>query len=113
MTNLKKLLGNNLKIYRAASGLSQSKLAEKADTSTNYISVIEAGRRFPSIEMLERISLALKIDPLDLLSVKAAQSRRVKWETEEEIWTNIGQNLASYIAKNVSELKKQKAKERL
>jgi len=108
MTNLRQLLGTNIKIYRNACGISQSKLAERVDTATNYISAIEAGRRFPSVEMLEKIALALEIDTPELFSVENVQFSIEKREIEEQIWLNIGQNLSNYISKSLIELKKQK-----
>jgi len=68
MTNIRDLLAKNMKAYRSALGLSQSKLAEKVDTSTHYIGMIETKNNFPSPEMLERIAAALGIDTVDLLS---------------------------------------------
>jgi len=108
MTNLRQLLGSNIKIYRNACGISQSKLAERVDTATNYISAIEAGRRFPSVEILEKIASALEIDTPELFSVKNVQISIEKREIEEQIWLNIGQNLSNYISKSLIELKKQK-----
>jgi len=112
MTNLRQLLGSNIKVYRNVCGISQSKLAEQVDTSTNYISAIEAGRRFPSVEMLEKIALALKIDTPELFSTKNIQLFATKRELEEQIWLNIKQNLSNYISKNLLDLKKQKISEK-
>ena len=53
-------------------GLSQAKLAEKVDTSTHYIGMIETRKNFPSPEMLERIAAALGIDTIDLFSTEKA-----------------------------------------
>ena len=108
MTNLRLLLGSNIKIYRHACGLSQSKLAERVDTATNYISAIEAGRRFPSVEMLEKIASALDIDTPELFSMKLIQINATKVELEEQIWLNIKQNLSNYIAQSLLDLKKKK-----
>ena len=105
MTNLRQLLGANIKLYRNACGLSQSKLAEKAGTATNYISAIEGGRRFPSVEILERIAFVLGIDTPELFSMKPIQFDTIKNELEEQVWRNVGQNLSSYIAKNLTDLK--------
>jgi transcriptional regulator with XRE-family HTH domain len=55
-----------MKAYRNALGLSQAKLAEKVDTSTHYIGMIETKNNFPSPEMLERIAAALGVDTLAL-----------------------------------------------
>ena len=76
MTDLRKVLALNLKFYRKILGLSQAKLAEKVNISDNYIALIETGRRFPSINMLERIAEALQCDTLDLFSIKHIESSR-------------------------------------
>ena len=66
MTNIKKHLGTNIKYYRTNSGISQAKLAEMVDMATNYLGLIENGKKFPSAEMIERIAVALGIDSTDL-----------------------------------------------
>jgi transcriptional regulator with XRE-family HTH domain len=68
MTNLRDLLAYNMKAYRGALGLSQAKLAERVNTSTHYIGMIETKNKFPSPEMLERIAAALGIDTIELFS---------------------------------------------
>jgi transcriptional regulator with XRE-family HTH domain len=68
MTNIRDLLANNMKAYRHALGMSQAKLAEKVDTSTHYIGMIETKNKFPSPEMLERLAAALGIDTTELFS---------------------------------------------
>jgi transcriptional regulator with XRE-family HTH domain len=69
MTSLRALLSRNIKKRREKLGISQAKLAEKVDTSTNYIAQIEQQSRFPSSEMLERIAVALEFDSWELFSV--------------------------------------------
>jgi len=68
MTNLKQVLAFNLKQHRTQLGYTQAKLAEKACVSTQYLAMIELGRKFPSIELMDRIASALKIDNLDLFT---------------------------------------------
>jgi transcriptional regulator with XRE-family HTH domain len=68
MTNIRDLLAKNMKAYRHALGLTQAKLAEKVDTSTHYIGMIETKNKFPSPEMLERIAASLGIDTVELFS---------------------------------------------
>jgi transcriptional regulator with XRE-family HTH domain len=70
MTNIREILAKNMKAYRNALGLSQAKLAEKVNTSTHYIGMIETKNNFPSPEMLERIAASLGIDTLDLFSAE-------------------------------------------
>jgi len=68
MTDIKQLLALNIKQNRHRLGISQAKLAERAQASTQYISMVELGRKFPSAEMLERLATALEIDSLNLFS---------------------------------------------
>jgi transcriptional regulator with XRE-family HTH domain len=70
MTNIRDVLAKNMKAYRNALGFSQAKLAEKVDTSTHYIGMIETKNNFPSPEMLERIAAALGIDTVDLFAAE-------------------------------------------
>jgi len=60
---LKQIFVQNLKEFRKNEGLSQMKLAEYCDTATSYIGDIEIGRRFPSINMIEKIASVLRIEP--------------------------------------------------
>jgi transcriptional regulator with XRE-family HTH domain len=70
MASLISVLAFNMKAQRQILGISQAQLAEKVNTSTNYIALIEVERKFPSFEMLERIAAALEIDPPALFSTE-------------------------------------------
>jgi len=69
MTSLRDILATNLKGNRRKCGITQSKLAEKAGISTQYIAMIELSRQFPTPEVLERIAFALEINPHELFAV--------------------------------------------
>ena len=69
MTNLRDILASNLRENRKKCGISQSKLAENAGISTQYIAMIELSRQFPTPEVLERIAAALGIEAYELFSV--------------------------------------------
>jgi transcriptional regulator with XRE-family HTH domain len=73
MTNIRELLGSNVKAYRNSLGISQEKLAETVDMATNYLGLIEAGKKFPSADMIERIAAALGRDSIDLFTIKPIQ----------------------------------------
>ena len=66
MTDLRKVLAQNIKKYRKIRSFSQEILAEKAGTSTTHIGMIEIGKKFPSVHMLEKIAEALDIDTPEL-----------------------------------------------
>lgn len=56
----------NLKFYREQKGWSQAELAIQADSSNGQIGNIEAGKAFPSFELILRIANAFSIHPADL-----------------------------------------------
>ena len=59
--DIKVLLGKNIRKYRQKNNLSQTQLAEKIDVSFRYISYVECGKSFPSADVLQSISTALKV----------------------------------------------------
>lgn len=73
MTDIRQLLASNMKIYRKLQGISQEKLAERINTATNYIAIIEVGKKFPSAAMLERIALALNVDTPELFTKQSVK----------------------------------------
>ncbi|MCL2443110.1 MAG: helix-turn-helix domain-containing protein [Treponema sp.] len=71
MTSLRTILSFNMKAQRHILGITQAQLAERVNTSTNYIALIESEKKFPTPEMLERIAAALEIDAPALFSTKS------------------------------------------
>ena len=65
--DLRQVFINNLKKYRKEQKLSQMKLADLCGTSASYIGEIEIGKKFPSIEMIQKFSEAMNIQPYKLL----------------------------------------------
>ena len=81
MTDLRQILASNMRLYRKNLGISQAKLAEMSNITDNYVALIETGKRFPSVKMLEQIAQALQKDTLELFSVSqidAAKKRTLK-----------------------------------
>ena len=70
MANLRDILASNLKENRKKCGLSQAKLSEKANISTQYVAMIEISRKFPTPEVLDRLAKALRIEAYELFLVK-------------------------------------------
>jgi transcriptional regulator with XRE-family HTH domain len=73
MTRLRTILAENIKAYRSDMGFSQLKLADLVETAPNYIAMIEAGKRFPSDTMIEKIAHALQKEPFELFSIVPIQ----------------------------------------
>lgn len=63
----RRLLGEAVRARRKEAGVSQEKLAEKADLSTVFISRIERGVESPSVDNLVKISKALGVRVRDLV----------------------------------------------
>ena len=64
--DLRAVFINNLKRSRKENKLSQMALAEKCGTSASYIGEIEIGKKFPSVEMVQKFADALNIKPYKL-----------------------------------------------
>jgi len=70
--NINKQLGMRIRYLRKERGWSQETLSFEADINKNYISDLERGTRNPTLEILEKLSIAFNIN-LDEL-VKGLQS---------------------------------------
>ena len=64
---LRQIFRDNVKFYRKELKLSQEKLAELSNLSTNYIGDIERTNRKITIDTIENIANGLGIDPALLL----------------------------------------------
>lgn len=59
---------NNIKSLRKVRHLSQAKLAELVGTSTQHLQRLESGQRRLFQDMINKLALALKCDPSDIIS---------------------------------------------
>lgn len=66
MNKFGEYLANNIKLARKRKKLTQMELANLCDTSPNYIGLIETAKRFPSFDMLEKLAIALELEPHEL-----------------------------------------------
>ena len=64
--NLKEIFSDNLKYYRKQAGLTQDDFAKAVNTDPVYISYIENGKRFPSIDYIEKMAEVLNIESYKL-----------------------------------------------
>ena len=64
-SELRSILGINIKKYRCFRRLSQAKLAELIDLSPNFISELETGKRWISSDTLVNLAAALGIGVYD------------------------------------------------
>jgi transcriptional regulator with XRE-family HTH domain len=76
--------GKGIRIARALAGVRQKQLAKLADVDPSHISLIEKGKREPSLDLLERLSSALGI-PQDLLVLLSTEDKDLKLRNAKEI----------------------------
>ena len=64
---LAQVFGANVRRVRQARGLTLEALADEVRLAYSYVGEIERGRRNPTLDVVERLAAALKVDPLELL----------------------------------------------
>lgn len=65
--DLQRTVGNNLRAYRQARGLSQEAFADELGVHRTYMGGVERGERNLTLKSLERIAGKIGVDPLELL----------------------------------------------
>ena len=61
-TPRQRAFGDRVRDHRHAAGLTQEAFAERAGIHRTYVASLEAGMRNPSLDLMARIAIALKID---------------------------------------------------
>src|SRR5258706_11930144 len=64
-------IGKAIKLCRTQKNMSQAQLAELADISVSYLSLLERNKRDPNLSTVEKISEALEV-PISILLFLAA-----------------------------------------
>lgn len=65
--NLRSHVAMNIRRLRLAAGLSQEALADAAGLDRTYVSALERSRYAVTVDVLERLALALDVDPAELI----------------------------------------------
>ena len=105
---LQQIFITNLKKLRKERGISQMKLSEMCDTTSNYIGQIEMGRRIPSFDKIEKIAAALGLHSCKLF-LYDAEEKKVDTKTKDyllkmpiKVRKEIISNLLTGIKNNVN-----------
>jgi len=100
---LKFVFVTNLKKYRKSNGFSQMRLAELCNTSTNYIGEIEIGKKFPSIELIQKIASALDVAPYKLFMTEDDLNKvEVPYELRKSLIAHLQKNVAEIVEQDLS-----------
>lgn len=65
-------IGKAIRSMRTARGLSQKELAERAEITASFLSLVESDRRAISMKVIERVAAALTVTP-DVLFWEAVE----------------------------------------
>ena len=71
-------IGKAIKIIREAKGKSLGELASQAEVSIPYLSLVEADKRNPSLDVIQRIAVALEIPPDVFLLIGTSANSSLK-----------------------------------
>jgi transcriptional regulator with XRE-family HTH domain len=96
MKSIKEVLALNLKLNRLKKGLTQDKLAEKAEISTHYLAMVELARKFPSADMLERLAAALEIEPHELFYMPGVAEKALE-NLQNSVLASIDQKITQLL----------------
>jgi transcriptional regulator with XRE-family HTH domain len=73
--DLRTKFGRRVRALRETRGLTQEQLAERAEISVDFLSLIERGRNSPSFENLEALARALGLGVASLFTFSQADSQ--------------------------------------
>jgi len=82
-TEIRSLLGSDIKRFRILNRLSQEELAEQVDISTTFLSSIEIGKKWISPYTLAKLSDALDIDAYELFKPQTTGTSDIQRRTDE------------------------------
>jgi transcriptional regulator with XRE-family HTH domain len=69
-------LGKAIKLCRTQKNMKQSDLADSAQISVSYLSLIEQGKRDPNFSTVQQIAVALNV-PVSILAFLAAEQGEI------------------------------------
>jgi transcriptional regulator with XRE-family HTH domain len=76
--DLREVFAANLRRLRNAKGVSQDELAHEANVSRSYLSQLEKGTFYASLNVVGRLSEALGVEPAELLKIPQKRISRVR-----------------------------------
>ena len=91
MAGIREILAKNMKMNRHKLGITQAELAERANISSNFVTMIELQHKFPTPEVLDRIAAALNIETSELFT------NQISEKVLEKLYQTIINNLEHII----------------
>lgn len=81
-------MGEAIRLLRTSAGLRQAELADRLSVSANYISLVENGKRDPSMSFLRSVTLEFGV-PLGLLFLDIGESGEPRSREEQALLLRI------------------------
>lgn len=88
-------LGETIKLLRKRNGLNQSQLAELCEITVTYLSLIENGKKEPTLSLLKTITNSLQV-PLPILLFSALTEEDIP-ESRKEFFNVIKPSIDSML----------------
>ena len=88
-------LGETIKLLRKRNGLNQSQLAELCEITVTYLSLIENGKKAPTLSLLKTITNSLQV-PLPILLFSALTEEDIP-ESRKEFFNVIKPSIDSML----------------
>ncbi|KQO18047.1 Helix-turn-helix domain-containing protein [Paenibacillus algorifonticola] len=85
MIELAKFIGQRIRSHRKARGITQEQLGEKVGIPQSYIGSIEKGQTYIQLDTLERLLVALDINPSDIFSTYKISNNAKRLEKEKHL----------------------------
>lgn len=76
--DIRQVFAANLRRFRHERGYSQEELAHDAGVNRTYMSKLERGGTYVGLEIIEKLSKVLEIEPADFLRPVKAPRKRTK-----------------------------------
>ena len=100
--------GKAVRVARAISGIQQKELADRAGLNSSYVSLIEMGKRKPSLKAVRALSSALEMPP-DLLTLLGIESEDLSLADTNEV-DEVAKSLFKVLLAEPSQRNEPKAK---
>jgi len=65
---LRQVVARNLRVLRKQKGFTQEELADNAGINRNYVGQIEREEKSPTVDILEKLAIALEARAVDLFT---------------------------------------------
>jgi transcriptional regulator with XRE-family HTH domain len=89
-------LARAIKVMRTASGIKQKDIAREIGVTPNYVSLVEAGKREPSLAFLRQIAKAIGV-PVGLLFLWAESADENSTSINSQVRTLLSEVEAMYL----------------